>query len=178
MADLLPLVKALILFGLAIAGFVGLLFVLSRGLTFAQPAIENLEREARSLAIGNPLWPTIETADQARFVSKSAAISAFAIAGLQLVAGTVWLRHGPAWWLLDVGMLIAVGFGLLRASRIAAIAGLLLFISAAYVSLKSLVGIGVMLIVAPFGLLAFLHGVRATIRLSQIVGSDSGGPAV
>lgn len=117
-------------------------------------------------------WPKIDSMETAKAVARQGAWAALfvalftaALTVVSMVAGNLPenLPQPDAWSFWGVGLFVAIGWGIYRMSRIAAVAGLVIY-SLEQIMLRldnpSLAASG--WLVAGLFVLAFVHGVRGT----------------
>jgi ABC-type proline/glycine betaine transport system permease subunit len=122
------------------------------------------------------LWPAVETAEQARAAARQgmwaavivAAITVLFVAlmrvGVNPLEGTTF----DASALVDALLFAAIAWGIQRGSRIAAVAGLGLYlVERAYLWSQTGVQVGGLFVAAALTL-AFVHGVRGTFALQRL----------
>ncbi len=130
----------------------------------------------------NWIWPGIQNLDDAKGAAGNGVGVAFFVA---LVTGIVtylqtsgrmnlFPQIGPSAY-IDAGLFLVIGVGILRMSRIAALAGLLLYIAEQYFMIKSGGRFGVAMI---FFTLAFISSVRGTFAYhdmskEEVAGQDA-----
>jgi hypothetical protein len=123
------------------------------------------------------IWPAVDTPESARFAMRQAfwaaifvcgMTAAFAIASLFASSTDSPLPLAP-WALVDAAIFAAIAFGIWRESRVAAVAGLGVYIIEQLHLLTIPVrrGAGSFLIVAAL-LVAFIGGIRGAFALHQM----------
>ena len=117
-------------------------------------------------------WPSIGDRATAHRVAKQGFWAAVVVASVTAVLaalplfGVTFLNVGPLAF-LDAGLFAVIGFGILKMSRIAAVAGFLLFV-AERVSMWLETGKVQGWILAVFLAFAFLNAARATFALRRL----------
>ncbi len=134
-----------------------------------QPPVAPPQKQARS-----GLWPAVDTPERARAVARQAGWVALIVAGLTVIVVTISLQsedvakalHANAYGYVDAFLFLLIAVGLFRLSRVAAIAGLLLYFaeSAAVIGQASAANI----VIKCFIILAFNSGVRATLAYHRL----------
>jgi hypothetical protein len=118
-------------------------------------------------------WPAILDEETARKVARQAFWVAVAVAGLTVLFATLAAFGIPmiagvdAWAFLDAALFSVIAFGIWKMSRLAALAGLVLFVLERYWGFQGDVGFGYLLVTIVFTL-AFVNGVRATFKYHQV----------
>jgi hypothetical protein len=117
----------------------------------------------------NGIWPTITDAVSARFAAKQGMGAALFCSGTTLVfvylarQGVAMVQGLNQTALVDAAVFAFLGFAMLRMSRVAAVAALVLFIIERFAMWRSVGGVGVASIpMMAVILLCFISGVRGT----------------
>jgi hypothetical protein len=118
------------------------------------------------------IWPAVDTPESARFAIRQASWAAIFVCGMTALVAVVSIMApdprlplGP-WALVDATIFGAVAFGIRRESRVAAVAGLGVYI-VEQIHLTTLPGqrrVGAMFVVAAL-LCAFVGGIRGAFAL-------------
>ena len=111
----------------------------------------------------NGLWPEIRDEDSARYAAKQGMVGALVVAGVTALVSFLGTMGFSLWSLLDAAVFVAIGVGIWRMSRAAAVAGLVVFLiervqmAAAHPDQASKgVVMGVIITIA------FINGIRGT----------------
>jgi hypothetical protein len=133
---------------------------------------------------GNAFWPSVDTLEGAREACRQGAWAAVIVAALTggiallSMAGVTWFASlkVDAWSLIDAGVFAVVAWGLFQCSRVAAVAGLLLFLGERAIAIAAgqTGGIPLAVVLAAF----FVGGVRGAFahrRLSRAASEAGGG---
>ncbi|TVQ23381.1 MAG: hypothetical protein EA367_02515 [Leptolyngbya sp. DLM2.Bin15] len=117
----------------------------------------------------NVFWPTIDSIQRAREVAQQGFWAAVIVAVVttlfalvSIVAGDIAELPISAGSFIDVGIFVAIAFGIRRMSRVAAVLGLVVYFGN-QLYMWSIIGpqtAGIIVVV--FMMLAFIHGVRGT----------------
>jgi hypothetical protein len=116
-------------------------------------------------------WPRVDTRDSASDACRNAAVAAFVVAVFTVftLLFRVLMSTGlDLWGLFDAGLFALLGWGLLRCSRVAAVATLLLYL-AERVLVVAQAGVGATIIVALLIIVALVGGVRGAFAYQRHV---------
>lgn len=171
MEDLKPVLEIILKLGMYMALFIGCIvlvgFIFSKIMNKGFSISEKLEKKMSKGKNIDPFWPTIKDKETATIVAKNASYFVFFIAFLTAIFSIFQLFGASTLGLIDAALFCIIGFGLYKLSRIAAVAGLSIYLLGKVYALITYLAIPqafwVILI-----LLAYINGIRATFAYHKL----------